>query len=67
MMPKPRSEMCDYRAAAKLEGRAALITGGDSGIGRAVGIGFAKQGADVSIVDLDEHEDAASTKVLVGG
>jgi NAD(P)-dependent dehydrogenase (short-subunit alcohol dehydrogenase family) len=65
MEPKPRSEMRHYRAAGKLEGRAALITGGDSGIGRAVAIGFAKEGADVAIVYLDEHEDAASTKALV--
>ena len=64
MVPKPRSEMRDYRAAG-LEGRAALITGGDSGIGRAVAIGFAKEGADVAIVYLDEHEDAASTRTLV--
>jgi NAD(P)-dependent dehydrogenase (short-subunit alcohol dehydrogenase family) len=65
MVPKPRSEMRDYRAAGKLEGKAALITGGDSGIGRAVAIGFAKEGADVAIVYLDEHEDAASTRALV--
>jgi NAD(P)-dependent dehydrogenase (short-subunit alcohol dehydrogenase family) len=65
MDPKPRSEMHDYRAAGKLEGRAALITGGDSGIGRAVAIGFAKEGADVAIVYLDEHEDAGSTKALI--
>jgi short chain dehydrogenase len=60
-----RARRCDYRAAGKLEGKAALITGGDSGIGRAVAIGFAKEGADVAIVYLDEHEDAASTKALV--
>ena len=65
MEPKPRSEMRDYGAAGKLEGRTALITGGDSGIGRAVAIGCAKEGADVAIVYLDEHEDAASTKALV--
>jgi NAD(P)-dependent dehydrogenase (short-subunit alcohol dehydrogenase family) len=65
MEPKPRSEMRHYRAAGKLERRAALITGGDSGIGRAVAIGFAKEGADVAIVYLDEHDDAASTKALV--
>ena len=65
MEPKPRSEMHDYRAAGKLEGRAALITGGDSGIGRAVAIGFAKEGADVAIVYLEEHEDAESTRTLV--
>jgi hypothetical protein len=52
MEPKPRSEMRHYRAAGKLERRAALITGGDSGIGRAVAIGFAKEGADVAIVYL---------------
>ena len=65
MVPKPRSEMRDYRGAGKLEGQAALVTGGDSGIGRAVAIGFAKEGADVAIVYLDEHEDAESTKALV--
>ena len=65
MEPKPRAEMRDYRPAGKLAGKAALITGGDSGIGRAVAIGFAKEGADVAIVYLDEHEDAASTKALV--
>jgi NAD(P)-dependent dehydrogenase (short-subunit alcohol dehydrogenase family) len=65
MVPKPRSEMREYRAAGKLEGRAALITGGDSGVGRAVAIGFAKEGADVAIIYLDEHEDAASTRALV--
>jgi NAD(P)-dependent dehydrogenase (short-subunit alcohol dehydrogenase family) len=65
MVPKPRSEMRDYRGAGKLEGKAALVTGGDSGIGRAVAIGFAKEGADVAIVYLDEHEDAASTRMLV--
>ena len=65
MVPKPRSEMRDYRGAGKLEGKAALVTGGDSGIGRAVAIGFAKEGADVAIVYLDEHEDAESTRALV--
>jgi NAD(P)-dependent dehydrogenase (short-subunit alcohol dehydrogenase family) len=65
MTPKPRSEMRNYRAAGKLEGKIALITGGDSGIGRAVAIGFAKEGADVAIAYLDEHEDAASTKALI--
>jgi NAD(P)-dependent dehydrogenase (short-subunit alcohol dehydrogenase family) len=65
MEPKPRSDMRDYRGAGKLKGLAALVTGGDSGIGRAVAIGFAKEGADVAIVYLDEHEDAESTKALV--
>ena len=65
MVPKPRSEMRDYRAADKLEGRAAPIIGGDSGIGRAVAIGFAKEGADVVIACLGKHEDAVSTKALI--
>ena len=65
MTPKPRAEMRGYRAAGKLDGKVALITGGDSGIGRAVAIGFAKEGADVAILYLDEHEDAASTKALI--
>jgi NAD(P)-dependent dehydrogenase (short-subunit alcohol dehydrogenase family) len=54
-----------YRAAGKLLGRTALVTGGDSGIGRAVCVLFAKEGADVSVVYLDEHEDAEETRRLV--
>jgi len=50
-----------YRGAGKLEGRAALITGGDSGIGRAVAIAFAREGADVAIAYYNEHEDARET------
>ena len=65
MTPKPRADMRDYRGTGKFAGKAALVTGGDSGIGRAVAIGFAKEGADVAIVYLDEHEDAESTKGLV--
>ena len=65
MEPKPRAEMRDYRAAGKLAGKVALISGGDSGIGRAVAIGFAKEGADVAILYLDEHDDARATRARV--
>ena len=65
MRPRPVSEDPDYRAAGKLHGKVALITGGDSGIGRAVAIAYAKEGADVAIVYLNEHNDAAETKARV--
>ena len=59
--PAPRYQGEAYRAAGKLSGKVALISGGDSGIGRAVAVHFAKEGADVAIVYLDEHEDAKLT------
>src|SRR3712207_847802 len=65
MTPRPRDEMRDYAGSGKLEGKAALITGGDSGISRAVAIAFAKEGADVAIAYLSEEEDAARTAELV--
>jgi NAD(P)-dependent dehydrogenase (short-subunit alcohol dehydrogenase family) len=66
MRPRPRDEMADYEGRGLLDGRAALITGGDSGIGRAVAVAFAKEGADVAIAYLDEHDDARHTAELVG-
>jgi len=65
MHPKPQDRMERYKAAGKLEGRKAIVTGGDSGIGRAVAIGFAKEGADIAIVYLEESDDAQETKRLV--
>lgn len=65
MKQKPEYIKPDYKAAGKLKGKAALVTGGDSGIGRAVSIHFAKEGADVAIVYLDESEDAEETKKLI--
>jgi NAD(P)-dependent dehydrogenase (short-subunit alcohol dehydrogenase family) len=61
MHPQPQAFMESYKAAGKLEGKIAVVTGGDSGIGRAVCIGFAKEGADVAIIYLDEHDDARET------
>ena len=57
MDPAPRDEMRDYEGADLLTGRRALVTGGDSGIGRAVAVAFAKEGADVAIAYLSEQED----------
>src|SRR5437763_10104414 len=65
MKPQPESKARQYLAANKLAGKIALITGGDSGIGRSVAVAFAKEGADVAIVYLEEHEDARETKRLV--
>lgn len=65
MHPAPEYIKSSYKAAGKLAGKAALITGGDSGIGRAVSIHFAKEGADVAIVYLNEDKDAQETKRLV--
>ncbi|GAA3409988.1 SDR family oxidoreductase [Paenibacillus hodogayensis] len=65
MNPAPISDNPAYKGSGKLDGKIAIITGGDSGIGRAVSIGFAKEGADVAIVFLYEREDAEETKRLV--
>jgi NAD(P)-dependent dehydrogenase (short-subunit alcohol dehydrogenase family) len=65
MTPKPEAEHYAYRGSGKLEEKVALITGGDSGIGRATAIYFAKEGADVAIIYLEEHNDAEEAKALV--
>src|SRR5215216_6659517 len=65
LKPRPKADDSSYLGSRKLEGKAALITGGDSGIGRAVAIAFAKEGADVAIVYLNEHKDAEETKSMV--
>ncbi|MEB5782369.1 SDR family oxidoreductase [Staphylococcus pseudoxylosus] len=58
MNPQPITEMEDYKSGGKLQGKIALVTGGDSGIGRSVAVLYAKEGADVAIGYYDEHEDA---------
>jgi len=65
MSPKPESEGRNYLPAGKLKDRVALISGGDSGIGKSVAIHFAKEGADVAIIYLEEIKDAERTKDLV--
>ncbi|MCA0989923.1 SDR family oxidoreductase [Pseudalkalibacillus hwajinpoensis] len=62
MNPLPLTEDQDYKGSGKLTSKVALITGGDSGIGEAAAIAYAKEGAHVAIVYLDEHEDAQNTK-----
>lgn len=65
MTPRPRVARKDYRGSDKLAGKVALITGGDSGIGRSVAVLFAREGADVAIVYLNEKSDAEETVRLV--
>jgi hypothetical protein len=65
MRPRPDHGEESYRGSGRLAGKAAIITGGDSGIGRAVAIAYAREGADVLIAYLDEHEDAAETRKWV--
>lgn len=65
MSPKPLNENPDYKAAGKLKGKVAIVTGADSGIGAAVAISFAKEGAKLALVDIENHEDAAELKQRV--
>src|SRR5215208_3631804 len=65
MALKPQFLAPDYRGSGKLDGMVALVTGGDSGIGRSVAVLYAREGADVAIVYLNAHEDAEETKRYV--
>lgn len=67
MEPRPISDNPYYRGSCKLQGKVAIITGGDSGIGRAVAYAFAKEGADIAISYLCEHKDANETKAYIEG
>ncbi len=65
MKPRPKAGDEKHRGSGKLREKIALVTGGDSGIGRAVAIAFAKEGAGVAVVYLEEHKDARETRRLV--
>jgi NAD(P)-dependent dehydrogenase (short-subunit alcohol dehydrogenase family) len=65
MIPKPVYDDPERKGTGKLEGKTAVITGGDSGIGRAVAVLFAKEGADIAIIYLSEHSDARETKKVI--
>ncbi len=65
MNPRPVFEDPDYKASNRLQGKVAIITGGDSGIGRAVATAYALEGADIAIMYLNEHEDAEETKKVI--
>jgi NAD(P)-dependent dehydrogenase (short-subunit alcohol dehydrogenase family) len=65
MTPRPQSGEFEYRGSGKLQGKIALITGGDSGIGRAVAIAFAREGASIAFAYLEEDQDAKETRDIV--
>ncbi|KJH81936.1 SDR family oxidoreductase [Stutzerimonas stutzeri] len=65
MNPRPEFRGEDYKAAGKLQGKVAILTGGDSGIGRSVAVLFAREGADVAILYLDQDQDANETRRVV--
>ncbi|SES42535.1 SDR family oxidoreductase [Salipaludibacillus aurantiacus] len=65
MNPEPIYDDPEYKGTGKLQDKVVILTGGDSGIGRAVAVAFAKEGAKLSIIYADEHEDAQKTKALV--
>ncbi|WP_312680165.1 SDR family oxidoreductase [Stutzerimonas nitrititolerans] len=65
MTPRPEFRGEDYKAAGKLQDKVAIITGGDSGIGRSVAVLFAREGADVVILYLDQYQDADETRRVV--
>ncbi|MGE7876354.1 SDR family oxidoreductase [Peribacillus muralis] len=65
MEPNPESVKWSYKGSGKLKGKTAIITGGDSGIGKSVAIYYAKEGANVTVAYFDEHEDAKQTKELI--
>lgn len=65
MLPQPQFIRPSYKGSGKLHGKVALITGGDSGIGRSVAIHFAREGAQIAIAYFDEKEDALETKRLI--
>jgi len=65
MAPRPKVTLPEYRGSGKLQNKVALVSGGDSGIGRAAAVLFAREGADLCITYLNEHKDAKETQRLI--